>query len=54
MHTQQLRGFDELRNDQMITHNRSAKINTTAASLYLATSTFSFRIRRKAPKKSSE
>jgi hypothetical protein len=34
LHSQQLRGFDELRNDQGVIHNRSAKINTTAASLY--------------------
>jgi hypothetical protein len=42
LHTQQLRGFDESRNDQEIIKNRSAKINTTVASLYLPVSSFSF------------
>jgi hypothetical protein len=53
LHTQQLHGFDELRNDQGIIQNRSAKTNTTPASLYLPASSFSFQIRRLA-KKSSE
>jgi hypothetical protein len=33
LHTQQLRGFDESRNDQGIIQNRSAKINTIGVSL---------------------
>jgi hypothetical protein len=35
LHTQQLHGFDEFRNDQGIIQNRSAKINTTETSNYL-------------------
>jgi hypothetical protein len=46
LHIQQLHGFDELRNAQGVTLNRSAKINKTAASLYLPASSFSFRILR--------
>jgi hypothetical protein len=53
LHTQQLRGFDESRNDQSITQNRSVKISTIASSLYLPASCSSFRILRLA-KKSSE
>jgi hypothetical protein len=51
---QQLRGFDELRNDQMIIQNRSAKIKKMAASLYLPSSHSSFRFLRLTQKKSSE
>jgi hypothetical protein len=50
LHTQQLRGLDESRNDQGIIQNRSAKINTTVASLYQPASPFSFRILRLAQK----
>jgi hypothetical protein len=50
LHTQQLRCFDESRNDQGIIQNRSAKINTTGASLYLPASYFSFRVLRLAQK----
>jgi hypothetical protein len=41
---------DELRNDQGVTRSRSAKINTTAASLYLLASYITFRILRQAQK----
>jgi hypothetical protein len=34
LHTQQLLGFDESRDDQRFIQNRSAKINTTAVTLY--------------------
>jgi hypothetical protein len=34
LHTQQLHGFDELRNDKGVIQNRSAKINTTVESLF--------------------
>jgi hypothetical protein len=34
LHSQRLHGFDELRNDQGVIRNRSAKIDTTAVSLY--------------------
>jgi hypothetical protein len=51
LHTQQLRCFDESRNDQRIIRNRSSKINTIAASLYLPASYFSFRVLRLAQKK---
>jgi hypothetical protein len=50
LHTQQLRGFDESRNDQGIIQNLSVKISTIAASLYLPASYSSFRILRQAPK----
>jgi hypothetical protein len=50
LHTQQLRGFDESRNDQGLIQNRSAKINATAASLYLPASSFILRILRLAQK----
>jgi hypothetical protein len=43
LHTQQLHGFDESRNDQVIIQNFSAKINTVAALLYLLASYFIFR-----------
>jgi hypothetical protein len=46
LRTQQLHGFDESRYDQGIIRNRSAKINTTVASLYLPASSISFRIIR--------
>jgi hypothetical protein len=42
LHTQQLRGFDESRNDQGIIQNFSVKINTTIASLYRPASSFNF------------
>jgi hypothetical protein len=42
LHTQQVRGFDESRSDQGIIQNRSVKINTIAASLYLPELCFSF------------
>jgi hypothetical protein len=38
LHTQQLHGIDELRNDQAITKNRSAEIDKMAASFYLPAS----------------
>jgi hypothetical protein len=38
LHTQQLHGFNELRNDREIIQNRSAKIDKTAASPYLPSS----------------
>jgi hypothetical protein len=50
LHTQQLRRFDEPRNDQGIIQDRSAKINTMATSLYLPASYFIFRILRLAKK----
>jgi hypothetical protein len=50
LHTQQLRGFDEMRNDQVIIQKYSVMINTIVASLYLPASTFSFRILRLAKK----
>jgi hypothetical protein len=50
LHTQQLHGFDEFCNDQAIIQNRSAKMNTTASSLYLPASPFSLQILRLAPK----
>jgi hypothetical protein len=50
VHTQQLRGFDESHNDQGSIQNRSAKINTTVASLSLPASSFTFRILRLAQK----
>jgi hypothetical protein len=40
---QQLNGFDELRNEQRAIWKCSAKIDTTAASLYFPASYFSFR-----------
>jgi hypothetical protein len=46
LHTQQLRGFDEPRNDQGIIQNRSVKINIITPSLHLPASYFSFRILR--------
>jgi hypothetical protein len=49
-HTQQLRGFDESRNDQGIIQNHSTKINTKVASLYLPASSLTFRILRLAQK----
>jgi hypothetical protein len=49
-HTQQLRGFDESRNDQGIIQNRRTKINTAVAWLYLPESSFTFRILRLAQK----
>jgi hypothetical protein len=50
LHTQQLRGFDESRNNQVIIQNRSFKISTIAASLHLPSSYSSFRILRLAQK----
>jgi hypothetical protein len=44
----------ESRNDQGIIQNRSAKINTTVASLYLPVSSFIFRILPTSPIKWSE
>jgi hypothetical protein len=38
LHMQQLHGFDKLRNDQGIIHNRGVKIDTIAVSLYLSAS----------------
>jgi hypothetical protein len=49
LHTQQLRGFDELRNDQVFLI-RSAKISKIVASLYLPASYFSYRFLRLAQK----
>jgi hypothetical protein len=46
LHTQQLHGFDELRNDQGIIQNRSAKIDKMTASFYLPSSHSSFRLLR--------
>jgi hypothetical protein len=40
---QQLRGFDILRNNQVIIRNRSAKVDITVVSFYLSASYFSFR-----------
>jgi hypothetical protein len=51
LHTQQLRVFDESRNDQRITQNRSAQISTIVSSLYLPASYFSFLILQLARKK---
>jgi hypothetical protein len=51
LHTQQLHDFDESRNDQGIIQNRTAKINTIVASLYLPASYSNFRILRLAQKK---
>jgi hypothetical protein len=50
LHTQQLHGFDELRNDQRIIQNRSAKIDNMAAALYPPSSHSSFRFLRLTPK----
>jgi hypothetical protein len=50
LHTQQLHVFDELRNNQRIIQNRSAKIKTIVASLYLPASPFIFRFLRLAQK----
>jgi hypothetical protein len=43
-HMEQLRGFDEMRNDQGVIRFCSAKIDTTAVSLYLSSlnSVFNF------------
>jgi hypothetical protein len=41
---QELRGFDELRNDQVITRNRSTKIDTKAVSLCLSASYYALEI----------
>jgi hypothetical protein len=46
LHTQQLHGFDEFRNDQGAVQNRCAKVDTAVVSLYLPASNFSFRIPR--------
>jgi hypothetical protein len=46
LHTQQLHGFDELRNDQKTIQNRSAKIKKMTTSLYLPSSHSSFRFLR--------
>jgi hypothetical protein len=54
LHTQQLHGFDEMRNDQGVIQNRSAKIDKTVASLYLPASSNIFQILRLAQKKWSE
>jgi hypothetical protein len=47
---QQLHCFDELRNNQVVIHNHSAKIKRTIESLYLPASSFTFRILRLAKK----
>jgi hypothetical protein len=49
LHAQQPCGFDELRNDEGIIRNRSAKISNTVASHYLPAYSFNFRILRLAP-----
>jgi hypothetical protein len=46
MHAQQLHGFDELRDDQEIIQNRSAKPNKMDESLYLLSSHSSFKFLR--------
>jgi hypothetical protein len=53
VHTQQLRGFDESRNDQGIIQNRSAKTNKIVESLYLPASISVFEFFDQ-PEKSSE
>jgi hypothetical protein len=51
LHTQQLHGFDELRNDHEIIQNRSAKMTKLPHHFFLLASSFSFRILRLAKQK---
>jgi hypothetical protein len=46
LHTQQLHGFDELRNDQRVIQNRSLKTGQIVASVYLPSSYSSLRFLR--------